>query len=126
MLRDGIMTEPEGHNYHDPRGAMKKGLYLSLVGLIVLVGALAAFSTDAVDHGKEVYATQKCAFCHSIGGSGGKKMSLDGVGSRLSADDIKKWIRTPRQMKSDTTMKSYPNLPERDLNDLTAYLLTLK
>jgi len=29
-------------------------------------------------------------------------------------------------MKPDTTMKAYPNLPEKDLSDLTAFLLTLK
>jgi hypothetical protein len=28
--------------------------------------------------------------------------------------------------ETDTTMKAYPNLPEKDLSDLTAFLLTLK
>jgi len=29
-------------------------------------------------------------------------------------------------MKADTTMKAYPNLPEKDLSDLIAFLSTLK
>jgi cytochrome c1 len=69
---------------------------------------------------------QKCALCHSISGVGGRKMALDGVGSKLKAEDIRKWIRTPKEMKADTTMKSYPNLPEKDLADLTAFLMTLR
>ena len=80
----------------------------------------------AGDHGREVYAAQKCAICHSIAGIGGKRPALDGVGSKLKAEDIKKWIQTPKEMKPGTTMKPYPNLPEKDVNDLTAYLLTLK
>ncbi len=94
--------------------------------MLVLIGGVIAFSLDAVDHGREVYAMQKCALCHSISGVGGKKMALDGIGSRLKSEDIKKWIRTPKEMKPDSTMKSYPNLPEKDLADLAAYLMSLK
>lgn len=106
---------------------MKRALVLSFLGLVVLAGAAIALSPQsAAEHGKEVYAVQKCALCHSIGGIGGSKSSLDGVGSRLSSEDLKKWIRTPRQMKPSTIMKPYPNLPEKDLNDLTAFLLSLR
>ena len=100
-----------------------------VAGFLVLTGIGAwgvLTDDDAVDHGKTVYAVQKCALCHSIGGIGGKKLALDGVGTRLKPDAIQKWIRTPKVMKSDTTMKSYPNLPEKDLADLTAYLVTLR
>ena len=107
---------------------MKKALFiLSLAGSIVLIAVAVAYSPEGdADHGKEVFAMQKCAMCHSIAGAGGSKLALDGVGSRLNSEDIKKWIKTPRQMKAGTTMKSYPNLPEKDLKDLTAFLLTLK
>jgi mono/diheme cytochrome c family protein len=107
---------------------MKSAMVVFPAGMLVLIGAAAVvFALDAaLDHGKEVYAEQKCALCHSIGGIGGKKLALDGVGSKLKPDDIKKWIRTPKEMKADTTMKPYPNLPEKDLNDLTAYLMTLR
>jgi mono/diheme cytochrome c family protein len=106
---------------------MKSAIVLSVIGILALVGAaIGFFPDDGIDHGKEVYAMQKCALCHSISGIGGKRLPLDGVGSRLKAEDVKKWIRTPKAMKADSTMKSYPNLPEKDLNDLTDYLMTLK
>ena len=97
------------------------GLGVAAAGVVV-----GGFTEPASDHGKEVYAMQKCALCHSISGIGGKKHALDGVGTRLKADDIKKWIRDPKSMKPDTTMKAYPNLPEKDLADLVAYLSSLK
>jgi mono/diheme cytochrome c family protein len=106
---------------------MRSVAVVSVLGIWAFVIGAAAFSGDAaLDHGKEVYALQKCALCHSISGIGGKKMPLDGVGSRLKLEDIKKWIRTPKAMKPDTTMKAYPNLPEKDLNDLASFLMTLK
>jgi cytochrome c1 len=106
---------------------MRSTAAVSLAVVLVLIIGAAAFCGDAVlDHGKEVYAMQKCALCHSVSGIGGKKMPLDGVGSRLKAEDIKKWIRTPKTMKPETTMKAYPNLPEKDLNDLASFLTSLK
>lgn len=106
---------------------MRLAIAISAIGILALIGGAIAFCIDTgLDHGKEVYAVQKCALCHSISNIGGKKLALDDIGSKLKAEDIKKWIRTPKAMKSDTTMKSYPNLPEKDLNDLAAYLMTLK
>jgi cytochrome c2 len=106
---------------------MRLTAVVAATGILALVAGALAFSGDPVlDHGKEVYAAQKCALCHSISGIGGKKMPLDGVGAKLKAEDIRKWIRTPKAMKPDTTMKAYPNLPEKDLNDLAAFLLTLR
>jgi mono/diheme cytochrome c family protein len=106
---------------------MKTAIVFAGMGILAVVGAAIGFFPDnGLDHGKEVYAMQKCALCHSISGVGGKKLALDGVGSRLKAEDIKKWIRTPKAMKPDSTMKSYPNLPQKDLDDLTAYMMTLK
>lgn len=106
---------------------MKSAMIFSLTGIVMIMGsALALPQNSALEHGREVYAVQKCALCHSISGIGGKKKALDGVGSRLKSEDIKKWIRTPKEMKADTVMKAYPNLPEKDLNDLVAFVMTLK
>jgi mono/diheme cytochrome c family protein len=106
---------------------MKSAMGVSAVALLIFIGAAIGLWPDAAtDHGKEAYAIQKCAFCHSISGVGGDRLPLDGVGSRLKPEQIRKWIRTPKEMKADTTMKPYPNLPEKDLSDLTTYLMTLK
>lgn len=104
---------------------MKMAVFSVLtVALVLLVGA-AGYSADA-KAGKEVYTKEKCQLCHSVAGVGGKMSKLDGVGAKLKADDLKKWVKTPKEMKADAKMKAYPNIPEKELDDLVAYLLTLK
>ncbi len=106
---------------------MKSAMIFSLTGILAIMGVAPALTQDSgMQQGREVYAIQKCALCHSISGIGGKKKELDGVGSRLKPEDMKKWILTPKEMKPDTAMKAYPNLPQKDLSDLIAYLMTLK
>jgi mono/diheme cytochrome c family protein len=100
-------------------------------GLLV---AAQAFAGDAaqVEKGKAVFTAQKCSMCHSIAGKGNAKGSLDGVGSKLKADEIRAWLVTPKEMaeKAKATrkppMKSYDNLPKADLDALVAYLESLK
>jgi mono/diheme cytochrome c family protein len=100
------------------------------------VGSLAAVSPahaeDAqVEHGMAVYAAQKCSLCHGIAGVG-KKLSLDGVGAKLSAEDIREWLIDPKAAaaKAKSTakplMKSYAKLPAADIDGLVAYMRTLK
>ncbi len=105
---------------------MIKASIVIVVAASVALGIVAFSPDSAIDRGKEVYAVQKCGLCHSISGAGGKMHALDGLGSRMNQNTMKKWIQTPKEMKSNTVMKPYPNLPEKDLNDLIAYLTTLK
>jgi mono/diheme cytochrome c family protein len=83
--------------------------------------------------GKEVYAAQKCSTCHSIAGEGKKTNPLDGVGSKLSAAEIKEWIVNPKEMtaKTKSTKKpvmpaKYAKLPPADIDALVAYMQSLK
>jgi len=97
-----------------------------VVGALILFSGAVIFSqSGAADMGKEVYSAQKCSLCHSIAGSGGGA-ALDGVGARLKPDEFKKRIRAPKEAKADSGMKAYPNLPEKDISNLIAYLQTLK
>lgn len=110
---------------------------LGVAGAILAPGA-AAFGQDAakVEKGKKVYeaATPKCKVCHSVGGVGNAKGSLDGVGGKLSADEIKAWHRAPREMAAKANADRKPPMPvypkeklsDDDLEALTAYLLSLK
>jgi mono/diheme cytochrome c family protein len=101
--------------------------------VVVVVGLFAssAFAQNAA-HGKQVYTDSKCAVCHSIGGEGNKKGPIDDVGAKLSAADIRAWIVSAPDMaakvKADRKppMKAYADMPKEDLDDLVAYLLTLK
>ena len=99
---------------------------------VILAGALSASAQD-VKKGEQVYAAQKCATCHSIAGKGKKTNPLDGVGGKLSADDIKQWILDPKGMaaKAKSTKKppmaaKYNSLPAADLDALVAYMASLK
>jgi cytochrome c2 len=106
---------------------MKAAAVGLIAGVLAIVYGVTAFFPDsAADRGREVYAAQKCALCHSIAGVGGPKLALDQVGSKLKPEVMKRWITTPKEMKADSTMKPYPNLPEKDLNDLIAFLTGLK
>lgn len=99
---------------------------------VAAVAAAPAFAQDAaqIDKGKAVYEARKCALCHAIAGRGNAKGPLDKVGAKLSADDIRKWIVSPKEMKSTTNrkpdMRAYPNLPAADLDALVAYMRSLK
>jgi mono/diheme cytochrome c family protein len=98
---------------------------------VVAVGAAPAFAQGDAAKGAEVYAAQKCQMCHSVAGKGGK-LSLDGVGSKLTAADIEEWITHPAEAakKHKSTakppMRAYASLPKADLDNLVAYMLSLK
>jgi mono/diheme cytochrome c family protein len=82
--------------------------------------------------GAQVFAAQKCSICHAIAGAGNKKLPLDDVGSKVTADEIRQWILTPQEMAKKTNstvkppMKAFTNLPKADLDALVSYLATLK
>jgi cytochrome c2 len=89
--------------------------------------AAPAVAQDAkVTKGQEVFTAQKCQMCHSVEGKGNKNKPLDGVGSDLKPEEIKKWITSPKDMKADTKMKAYSSLPAEDLDALVAYVSSLK
>ena len=64
-----------------------------VLGVAVVIGlAGSAAAQDARAKGEQVYVAQKCSICHSIAGKGNPKGPLDGVGSKLTPDDIRQWI----------------------------------
>jgi mono/diheme cytochrome c family protein len=85
----------------------------------------AAPDADKAAKGQQVYAAQHCSMCHSIAGKGNAKNPLDDVGSKMTAEEIKKYITNPKSVKADSKMKAYPSLAGDDLDALITYLLTL-
>ena len=86
--------------------------------------------------GKTAFATQKCGTCHMVNKAGGKTASaLDGIGGKLSAADIKKWLTSTAEMEAKlpkkptasmaTWMKS-KKLSDADVDALVAYMASLK
>jgi mono/diheme cytochrome c family protein len=114
-----------------------RGLALAVTPVLALALAAPAIARDAasIDKGKQVYegAVPKCKTCHSIGGVGNPKGDLDAVGAK-TVDDIKAWLRTPKEMAEKAkaarkpAMPAYPKekLSDADLDALTAYLQSLK
>lgn len=99
------------------------------VGLIGLTSPVEAQDAQ-VTRGIAVYAAQKCSLCHSIAGVG-KKLTLDGVGTKLSTEDIRQWMVDPKAAaaKAKSTakplMKDYAKLPPADIDAVVAYMKTL-
>jgi mono/diheme cytochrome c family protein len=111
-------------------------LTLSPVLLLALAGTAVSDDAAKIAKGKLVYegASPKCKVCHSIGGVGNPKGLLDDSGTKLKADEVKAWLRTPKEMTEKAkaarkpVMPAYPKekLADDDLEALTAYLLSLK
>lgn len=90
-------------------------------------GGVIAQSDEAhVRRGAEVYRAQKCQACHSIAGVGNRRYPLDGVGSKLTQEDIRKWIVAPRDMNPKVSKRAYDKLPKADLEALVTYLKSLR
>lgn len=101
--------------------------------LIASAGIAKAQDAAQVKRGEEVYAAQKCSVCHSIAGKGKKANPLDGVGKKLSADEIRLWMVNPKEAaaKAKSTKKpvmaaKYGKLPPADVDALVAYMQSLK
>ena len=93
--------------------------------------AAPAMAEDAKDVAEKVFAAQKCSLCHSVAGKGNAKGSLDEVGTRLKADEIRAWITDAKKMTAKTKalrkpeMKAY-DLPKSDVDALVTYLSAMK
>ena len=111
---------------------MKFAVITSLSMAVVILCSTAAFAQGAAEKGAAVYAASKCATCHALDGKGMAKGPLDGIGSKLTADEIRAWIVTPAEMskKANATrkppMKAYASLPKEDLDALVAFLASKK
>jgi len=84
-------------------------------------------ASPLIEAGQRVYAEQACARCHSIAGRGGARSALDGVGARLSEEDIRAWI-TPHAEPARGFQARHAELTlkaaQRDA--LVAYLRSLR
>jgi mono/diheme cytochrome c family protein len=105
--------------------------WMLMVSVMCAGFAAPAAAQDAKAKGAQLFVDQRCTLCHSIGDKGNKKGPLDGVGSKLSAAEIREWITDAKGMtaKMKTTrkpeMKAY-TLPKDDVDALVAYLGSLK
>lgn len=111
---------------------MKRVLFVALAVGLSLV-SLPRFV--AAEDGAEIFVAQKCNVCHSINGVGNIKpgigVPLDGVGSKLKAEEIREWIVDPVGSRAKAGSTKLPAMIKKKLTDeqvtaLVKYLSTLK
>ena len=115
------------------RVTLTGGLWIAAAAIVFVAGTPAVARAADAAAGEKVYAAQKCSMCHSIAGKGGKSSSLDGVGKKLTAAQIKEWIvdpttaaKTHSSTKKPPMPKKYDKLPAADIDALVAYMASLK
>lgn len=101
-------------------------LPLPLVLLISLVGhPIPAFAAETdVD---TLISAQGCRGCHAINGVGGLLgPALDGVGTRLTATEIRQKLTYPKSSSPESKMPDFRHLPDSELVLLTEFFSNLK
>lgn len=91
---------------------------------------------NPADAGRAVYAQRKCATCHQVAGRGNRRFPLDGVGARLSEDDLRRWLTDPGAMerakdrqpaiRMSEWLETTRRLRPAEVEALVAYLAALK
>lgn len=115
-------------------GSKLAALMFLLAGGLALGGAsVRAQDAKLIERGKAVYKEQKCSMCHAIADVGNKKGSLDDVGKRLTAEEIRLWMTDPKVMAEKTKATRKPLMPsysaklsKEDLEAVVAYMQSLK
>jgi mono/diheme cytochrome c family protein len=114
-------------------GMTTNGRCLSmLLPVLMLAAAPASAQGSLAERGQQVYAASKCGACHAIAGKGNAKGALDGVGTKLSADEIREWIVNAPAMSAKVkaerkpAMRAYTALSKDEVDALVAYMQSLK
>lgn len=80
----------------------------------------------AAGDGRPAIYDQVCTACHSLGGSGGQVgPALDGVGLRLSHDELRRWLEDPIAFKPEARMPKLPLTPTQ-IDELAVFLAEQK
>ena len=86
-----------------------------------------AFAGGDPTAGAAAYKAKRCAMCHQIAGQGGKSgPALDDTGAKHDAAWLRQLVKDPKAVNPKSRMMAYPGISDKDLDDLVAYLTTLK
>jgi L-cysteine S-thiosulfotransferase len=118
--------------------------------LVLLMASTTAQAASDAERGRAIAESRTqgmCVLCHALPGvpavqAGTIGPSLAGVGARLSADELRARVVAPERFNADTVMPSYarrdgfervagarrgqPLLDARQIDDVVAYLMTLR
>jgi nitric oxide reductase subunit C len=91
------------------------------LGQVALVNSTTG-DAIATQGNRPLIFNQMCVACHSFGGQGGLVgPALDGVGSRVDAETIRKRLRDPMSVLATSKMPKLP-LSEETITELVAFL----
>jgi cytochrome c2 len=107
------------------RNIQKLSFLVCGLSLCAMAGTVAA----GVDEGKQVFVDKKCIMCHSLGDQKGAAAqmggALDGVGGKRDAEWLKGYLVDPKSKMPEAKMPKQ-KLTDKELDDLVAYMLSLK
>ena len=105
---------------------------MTFAAVVFCLSATFASAQD-VARGRQEFVDSKCRVCHLVGGEGNKKGPvLDGVGAKLTAEEIRQWIINAPEMAAKAKidrkppMKAYTDFSKDKVDALVAYLSSLK
>ena len=105
---------------------MKRLVPIAVTVLVAIMFSAPLYAQGTAAAGEKIFAREKCGMCHTA-----KMNSLAGVGTKLTATQIREWIENPTEaaktQKVTSTIKMpKKNLTKADVDDLVAYLETMK
>ncbi|GEM_PF-586992 len=120
-----------------------RGAMLSLFLLLALVAAACGGKSESqsgqVQHGAELFISRNCVTCHGPGGEGRPTgPSLLGLAEHYDVDSMVEYLKNPdavlqrdarlreRAEGIGALMPRYNYLPDEELRDIAAYVLSLE
>ncbi|NOQ88262.1 MAG: c-type cytochrome [Gammaproteobacteria bacterium] len=91
-----------------------------------------ALDPKRIEAGQQIYNQQTCSRCHSIAGQGNPRNSLDGVGTRRTALELRDWIIGADAVQAELPAyasrlkQTYRKLSGDDLDVLIIYMQSLR
>ena len=99
------------------------------VACVLAFWAMGGTVTVGAEEGQQVFAEKKCITCHTLGDQKGPAAQLGGpldhVGGKRDAAWLKDYLTDPKSKIPDAKMPKQ-TLAEKELDDLVAYILSLK
>jgi len=77
----------------------------------------------------KVFENRGCPRCHSLSGKGNENLPLDGIGSKMTIEEIKNWITADPAIRSRLNSgivnfkTPYSEIPEHEMNQLLNLLV---
>jgi mono/diheme cytochrome c family protein len=113
-----------GHAGRRPAPLLAAAIILSPIAWSLCLGA--AHGEDAaVAQGKALYASNKCAICHSIDAKGGSVgPALDDTGKKWTLDKMVAFLQAPSSVNPDSSMPAMHGTPA-EIRAIAAYMMSL-